>query len=174
MRHRGRAVVFESIEDYHKRIDDPSLDIDESCVIVLKNVGPKGYPGMPEVGNVDLPEKLLRKGITDMVRISDGRMSGTAAGTVVLHVTPESAAGGTLAIVKDGDMIELDVAKRKLHLDISEEELARRKESWTPLPPHASRGYVKFYIDHVQQANLGADLDILRGGSGSDVHRDLH
>jgi dihydroxy-acid dehydratase len=174
MRHRGRAVVFESIEDYHKRIDDPSLDIDESCVIVLKNVGPKGYPGMPEVGNVDLPEKLLRKGIIDMVRISDGRMSGTAAGTVVLHVTPESAAGGTLAIVKDGDMIELDVAKRKLHLDISEEELARRKESWTPLPPHASRGYVKFYIDHVQQANLGADLDILRGGSGSDVHRDLH
>ena len=174
MKHRGRAVVFETIEDYHARIDDPELDIDESCVIVLKGVGPKGYPGMPEVGNVDLPEKILRKGIRDMVRISDGRMSGTAAGTVVLHVAPESAVGGTLALVKDGDMIELDVEKRRLHLDISEEELQTRKAAWVAPAPMATRGYVKLYIDHVQQADQGADLDILRGGSGSEVTRDLH
>jgi len=174
MKHRGRAVVFETMEDYHLRIDDPNLDIDESCVIVLKNVGPVGYPGMPEVGNVDLPEKLLRKGVRDMVRISDGRMSGTAAGTVVLHVSPESAIGGVLALVKDGDMIELDVEKRTLHLDVSDEELARRKAAWQPPAPMATRGYVKFYIDHVQQAHLGADLDLLRGGSGSEGTRDLH
>ncbi|SFE92035.1 IlvD/Edd family dehydratase [Thermoflexibacter ruber] len=174
MKHRGKAVVFKSIEDYHQRIDDPNLEIDENSVIVLQGVGPVGYPGMPEVGNVDLPEKLLRKGIKDMVRISDGRMSGTAAGTVVLHVSPESAIGGVLALVKDGDMIELDVENRKLHLDISDEELAKRKAAWTPPPPQADRGYVKFYIDHVQQAHLGADLDILRGGSGSEVTRDLH
>lgn len=174
MKHRGRAVVFESMEDYHERIDDPNLDIDETCVIVLKGVGPKGYPGMPEVGNVDLPEKLLKKGVTDMVRISDGRMSGTAAGTVVLHVSPESAIGGTLALVKDGDMIELDVVNRKLHLDVSEEELQKRKAAWKAPEPAAIRGYVKFYIDHVQQADLGCDLDILRGGSGSIVTRDLH
>ncbi|MGE5521318.1 MAG: IlvD/Edd family dehydratase [Candidatus Dadabacteria bacterium] len=174
MKHRGRAVVFETMEDYHLRIDDPNLDIDENCVIVLKNVGPVGYPGMPEVGNVDLPEKLIHKGIRDMVRISDGRMSGTAAGTVVLHVSPESAVGGTLALVKDGDMIELDVEQRRLHLDVTDEELMRRKESWTAPDPMASRGYVKLYIDHVQQAHLGADLDILNGGSGSEVTRDLH
>ena len=174
MRHRGRAVVFETIEDYHQRIDDPGLDIDENCVVVLKGVGPVGYPGMPEVGNVDLPEKLLKKGIKDMVRISDGRMSGTAAGTVVLHVSPESAIGGTLALVKDGDMIELDVEKRKLHLDISDEELNKRKAAWEAPKPMAERGYVKFYIDHVEQANVGADLDILKGGSGSVVTRDLH
>jgi len=174
MKHKGRAVVFESIEDYHHRIDDPNLDIDETCVIVLKGVGPKGYPGMPEVGNVDLPEKLLKKGVHDMVRISDGRMSGTAAGTVVLHVSPESAIGGTLALVKDGDMIELDVESRKLHLDVSEEELLKRKAAWIPPEPLAHRGYVKLYIDHVQQADLGADLDFLHGGSGSDVARDVH
>lgn len=174
MKHRGRAVVFETMEDYHHRIDDAELDIDEHCVIVLKNVGPVGYPGMPEVGNVDLPEKLLRKGIKDMIRISDGRMSGTAAGTVVLHVSPESAIGGTFALVKDGDMIELDVENRKLHLDISDEELQKRRKAWSPPEPMASRGYVKFYIDHVQQADLGADLDILQGGSGSEVTRDLH
>ncbi|MBC7826443.1 MAG: dihydroxy-acid dehydratase [Chitinophagaceae bacterium] len=174
MKHRGRAVVFESMEDYHHRIDDPDLDIDETCVIVLKGVGPKGYPGMPEVGNVDLPEKLLRKGIHDMVRISDGRMSGTAAGTVVLHVSPESAIGGTLALVQNGDMIELDVKERRLHLDISDAELQKRKAAWIAPEPLAVRGYVKLYIDHVQQANLGADLDILRGGSGSEVTRDLH
>lgn len=174
MKHKGKAVVFKSIEDYHQRIDNPDLDIDENSVIVLQGVGPVGYPGMPEVGNVDLPEKLLKKGIKDMVRISDGRMSGTAAGTVVLHVSPESAIGGVLALVKDGDMIELDVENRKLHLDISDEELAKRKAEWTPPPPQADRGYVKFYIDHVQQAHLGADIDILRGGSGSKVSRDLH
>ena len=174
MQHRGKAVVFVNIEDYHARIDDPLLDIDENSVIVLQSAGPVGYPGMPEVGNVDLPEKLIRKGVKDLVRISDGRMSGTAYGTVVLHVSPESAVGGTLALVKSGDWIELDVANRKLHLDISETELAERKKAWTPPTPMADRGYVKFYIDHVQQAHLGADIDILRGGSGDTVTRDLH
>lgn len=174
MKHKGRAVVFETMEDYHLRIDDPSLDIDETCVIVLKGVGPVGYPGMPEVGNVDLPHKLLQKGIRDMIRISDGRMSGTAAGTVILHVSPESAIGGTLAFVQNGDMIELDVENRKLHLEITEEELKKRKAKWKAPDPAAKRGYVKFYIEHVQQAHLGADLDWLQGGSGSEVTRDLH
>lgn len=174
MKHRGRAVVFESMDDYHARIDDPNLDIDESCVIVLKSVGPKGYPGMPEVGNVDLPEKLIRKGVKDMVRISDGRMSGTAYGTVVLHISPESAIGGTLALVKDGDFIELDVAQRRLHLDVSDEELKRRRAAWSPPPPHTNRGYVRIYLEHVQQADQGADLDILIGKSGSLVKGDLH
>jgi L-arabonate dehydrase len=174
MKHRGRAVVFETMEDYHHRIDDPSLDIDEDCVIVLKGVGPVGYPGMPEVGNVDLPMKILKKGITDMVRISDGRMSGTAAGTVVLHVSPESAVGGVLALVQDGDMIEIDVEKRKLHLDVTDMELQKRKAAWIAPYPQATRGYVKFYIDHVQQAHLGVDMDILTGGSGAGVKRDLH
>jgi L-arabonate dehydrase len=140
----------------------------------LKNVGPVGYPGMPEVGNVDLPEKLIRKGVKDMVRISDGRMSGTAAGTVVLHVSPESAVGGTLALVRDGDLIELDVEQRRLHLHVSDEELQTRREQWNAPEPQANRGYVKLYIDHVQQAHLGADLDILNGGSGAEVTRDLH
>jgi len=174
MKHRGRACVFESIEDYHKRIDDPALDIDGNSVIVLKGVGPVGYPGMPEVGNVDLPEKLLKLGVRDMVRISDGRMSGTAAGTVILHVSPESSVGGVLALVHNGDMIELDVAERKLHLDVSDEILAQRKLAWVSPEPRAERGYVKFYIDHVQQADKGADLDILVGKSGSVVTRDLH
>ena len=174
MKHRGKAVVFESMDDYHARIDNPDLDIDENSVIVLKSVGPVGYPGMPEVGNVDLPEKLLRKGVRDIIRISDGRMSGTAYGTVVLHVSPESAIGGTLALVKNGDMIELDVENRKLHLDVSDQELKKRKAAWTPPKPATTRGYVKFYIDHVQQADLGADLDILRGGSGAEVKGDLH
>ncbi|WP_018614696.1 IlvD/Edd family dehydratase [Segetibacter koreensis] len=174
MKHRGRAVVFETIEDYHVRIDNEELDIDENSVIVLKGVGPVGYPGMPEVGNVDLPEKLLRKGVRDMIRISDGRMSGTAAGTVVLHVAPESAIGGTLALVKDGDMIELDVEKRRLHLDVSEDELQKRRKEWVAPKLMATRGYVKIYIDHVQQANLGVDLDVLNSGSGSEVTRDLH
>ncbi len=127
MQHRGRAVVFENIEDYHTRIDDPALDIDEACVMVLKNVGPVGYPGMPEVGNMALPKKLLEKGVTDMVRISDGRMSGTAYGTVVLHVSPESAVGGTLALVRNGDWIELDVEGRRLHLDVTDAELNERR-----------------------------------------------
>jgi L-arabonate dehydrase len=174
MKHKGRAVVFESMDDYHARIDAPNLDIDESCVIVLKGVGPKGYPGMPEVGNVDLPKKLILKGVKDMIRISDGRMSGTAWGTVILHVSPESAIGGTLALVKDGDMIELDVAKRKLHLDVAEGELEKRKADWKSAEPKATRGYVKIYVDHVEQADKGADLDILSGKSGSEVKGDLH
>jgi dihydroxy-acid dehydratase len=174
MKHRGKAIVFESMEDYHQRIDDPELDIDKNSVIVLKGVGPKGYPGMPEVGNVDLPQKLILQGVTDMVRISDGRMSGTAAGTVILHVSPESTVGGTLALVQNGDIIELDVERRKLHLDISEEELQKRKAAWKSPKPMADRGYVKMYIDHVEQADKGADLDFLVGGSGSKVERDLH
>lgn len=174
MKHRGRAVVFASMEDYHARIDDPELDIDETCVIVLQGVGPKGYPGMPEVGNVDLPEKLLRKGVKDMVRISDGRMSGTAYGTVLLHISPESAIGGTLALVRGGDFIELDVANRKLHLEVADEELNRRRAAWLPPAPHADRGYVRLYLEHVQQADQGADLDILIGKSGSTVKGDLH
>ncbi|MDE3253466.1 MAG: dihydroxy-acid dehydratase [Bacteroidota bacterium] len=174
MKHRGRAVVFESIEDYHARIDSPDLDIDENCVMVLKYVGPVGYPGMPEVGNMALPKKILAKGITDMVRISDGRMSGTAYGTVVLHVAPESAIGGTLALVQNGDMIELDVAKRKLHLDVSDAELAKRKAEWVAPKSVANRGYVHLYINTVMGADKGADLDFLQGNSGSEVTRDSH
>jgi L-arabonate dehydrase len=174
MKHKGKAIVFENMEDYHARIDDPDLDIDENCVIVLKSVGPKGYPGMPEVGNVDLPEKLIQKGVKDIVRISDGRMSGTAYGTVVLHISPESAIGGTLALVKDGDMIELDVENRKLHLDISDEELKKRKALWIQPEPHTYRGYVKLFLDHIQQADKGCDFDILVGKSGSVVKGDLH
>lgn len=174
MKHTGRAVVFESMEDYHDRIDDHDLDIDKNSVIVLKGVGPKGYPGMPEVGNVDLPEKLILQGVTDMVRISDGRMSGTAAGTVILHVSPESTVGGTLALVQNGDTIELDVANRRLHLDITDKELQKRKAAWKSPEPLVDRGYVKMYIDHVEQADKGADLDFLVGGSGSKVERDLH
>lgn len=174
MQHTGRAVVFESIEDYHARIDDPSLDIDENCVMVLKYVGPVGYPGMPEVGNMALPKKILAKGIKDMVRISDGRMSGTAYGTAVLHVSPESAIGGTLALVENGDMIELDVPQRKLHLHVSDEVLAQRKANWTAPKPAASRGYVSLYIKHVEGADKGADLDFLKGSSGSTVTRDSH
>ena len=174
MKHNGRAVVFESMEDYHARIDDPDLDIDEKSVIVLKSVGPKGYPGMPEVGNVDLPEKLIQKGVRDIVRISDGRMSGTAYGTVVLHISPESAIGGTLALVKDGDMIKLDVENRKLHLDIPDEELKKRKALWVQPQPYTDRGYVKLFLDHIQQADKGCDFDILVGKSGSIVKGDLH
>ncbi len=174
MTHRGRAVVFEDIDDYHTRIDDPDLDVDASCVLVLKQVGPKGYPGMPEVGNFGLPAKLLKEGVEDMVRISDGRMSGTAFGTVVLHAAPESAIGGTLALVQDGDMIELDVPNRRLHLDVPEEELAQRKAAWQPRQKHTERGYVSMFLDHVQQADLGADFDFLRGSSGSAVPHGNH
>jgi dihydroxy-acid dehydratase len=174
MKHRGRAVVFEDIKDFHSRIDDPKLDIDENCVMVLKNCGPKGYPGMAEVGNMPLPPKVLKKGITDMVRISDARMSGTAYGTVVLHIAPEAAAGGTLALVENGDLIELDVAKRRLHLDVSERELARRRKKWKAPKPPMSRGYTKLYVDHVLQANKGADLDFLVGSSGAKVPKDNH
>jgi len=174
MKHRGRAVVFESIEDYHARIDDEDLDIDPSCVMVLKYVGPVGYPGMAEVGNMALPKKILLQGITDMVRISDGRMSGTAYGTAVLHVSPESAIGGNLALVQNGDMIELDVEKRKLHLDVSDEELAKRRKNWKKPEAPTNRGYVSLYLNHVQQADKGADLDFLIGKSGSEVTRDSH
>ena len=174
MKHKGRAVVFENIEDFHKRIDDPRLDIDEDCVMVLKNCGPKGYPGMAEVGNMPLPPKLLKKGVTDMVRISDARMSGTAYGTVVLHVAPEAAAGGTLALVENGDEIELDVARRKLDLLVPEKELAERRKKWKAPKPPLPRGYWRLYFDHVLQANEGADLDFLAGKSGAFVPRDNH
>jgi L-arabonate dehydrase len=174
LHHKGRAVVFENIEDYHHRIDDPELDIDETCVMVLKGVGPVGYPGMPEVGNMELPKKIVQKGIKDMVRISDGRMSGTAYGTVVLHVSPESSVGGNLALVENGDIIELDVKNRTLVLHISDEELKSRREKWVAPHPVADRGYVKLFIQHVEQADKGCDFDFLKGGSGDKVMRDLH
>ena len=173
LRHTGRAVVFESIEDYKARIGDPELDVDANCVLVLKNCGPRGYPGMAEVGNMGLPPKLLRQGVTDMVRISDARMSGTAFGTVVLHTAPEAAAGGPLALVRDGDLIELDVAARRLQLLVDDAELQRRREAWTP-PPEPDSGYVRLYVRHVQQANLGADLDFLNGCRGDAVPRESH
>ncbi len=174
MRHTGRAIVFENIEDYHARVDDPTLPIDETSVMVLKNVGPIGYPGMPEVGNMGIPKKLLEKGITDMVRISDGRMSGTGFGTVVLHVSPEAATGSTFAIIKDGDLIALDVHNRSLNLLVDEKEIEARKSNWKPSHPVATRGYVKLYQEHVQQAHLGADMEFLKGCSGSRVTRDSH
>lgn len=174
MKHSGKAVVFEDIEDYHARINSPDLEVDESCVLVLKNVGPKGYPGMPEVGNMAIPKNLLDKGVKDMLRISDGRMSGTAFGTVVLHLSPEAAAGGNLALVQNGDLIVLDVPARKLHLEVSEEELAIRRSLWSPPELGYDRGYVHLYIKQVEQAHLGADLDFLKGHSGSEVKRDSH
>jgi dihydroxy-acid dehydratase len=174
MTHRGSAVVFESIEDYHARVDDPNLDIDETCVMVLKYVGPVGYPGMPEVGNMLLPKKVLAKGVTDMVRISDGRMSGTAFGTVILHVSPEAAIGGALALVQNGDFIELDVPNRKLHLDITDEELEKRRKKWKAPAPMAGRGYASLYIKQVQQADKGADFEFLVGNSGDKIARDSH
>jgi dihydroxy-acid dehydratase len=174
MKHRGRAVVFETIEDYDRRIDDPALNVDADCVLVLKNCGPRGYPGFPEVGLLSLPKKLLERGVKDMVRLSDARMSGTAGGTVVVQVAPEAAAGGPLALVETGDVIELDVEARRLHLDVSDEELARRRARWTPPPEHEPRGYLKLYLDHVLQADRGADLDFLVGGSGAKVRRGNH
>jgi dihydroxy-acid dehydratase len=174
MKHTGKAVVFESIEDYHARIDDPALPVDETSILVLKNVGPVGYPGMPEVGNMGLPKKLLDAGVNDIVRISDGRMSGTGFGTVVLHVSPESAKGGTLARVQDGDEISLDVEKRLLELLVPDAELQGRRSRWQATHPMATRGYVQLYQLHVQQAHLGADLDFLQGGSGEKVTRDSH
>ena len=174
MTHTGRAVVFEDSNDFHARIDDENLDVDETCILVLKNCGPKGYPGMAEVGNMPLPPKVLRKGITDMVRISDARMSGTAYGTVVLHTAPEAAAGGTLALVQNGDLITLDVPKRSLHLHVDDAELAKRRAAWTPPAPAMESGYWKLYIDHVLQADEGADLDFLRGMRGAAVPKDNH
>ena len=174
MQHRGRAVVFEDINDYKKKIADPNLDIDETCVMVLKNCGPKGYPGMAEVGNMGLPPKVLKKGITDMVRISDARMSGTAYGTVVLHTSPEAAAGGPLALVKDGDMVVLDVAGRKLHIEVSDEELTKRRAQWKAPKPPMESGYQKLYVDHVLQADKGADLDFLVGSRGAGIPPESH
>jgi len=174
MQHSGRAVVFENFDDYKARIADPALDVDESCILVLKNAGPKGYPGMAEVGNMGLPPKVLAKGITDMVRISDARMSGTAYGTVVLHVAPEAAAGGPLAAVRNGDMIELDCAGGRLHLDISAEELAARLADLAPPPLLWDGGYRRLYIDHVLQADEGCDFDFLVGCRGAEVPRHSH
>lgn len=174
LEHTGKAVVFESIEDFRARIDSPELDVDASSILVLKGCGPKGYPGMPEVGNMALPRKLLEQGITDMVRISDARMSGTAYGTVVLHTAPESNEGGPLAVVENGDTITLNVAERSLHLHITEEELVQRLSHWQASPSEYHRGYYKLYIDHVLQADQGADLDFLVGSSGSKVKRESH
>ena len=174
MQHTGKAVVFENIEDYKKRIDDPELEVDETSVLVLKNVGPKGYPGMPEVGNMGLPKKLLEQGITDMVRISDGRMSGTGFGTVVLHISPEAACGGNFALINNGDTVTLDVAAGQLNMLVEVSELTRRRASWEEAAAGIERGYVSLYINNVEQAHLGADLNFLKGGSGSAVSRDSH
>ncbi|NUT17503.1 MAG: dihydroxy-acid dehydratase [Cupriavidus sp.] len=174
LRHRGRAVVFENLEHYKDRIVDESLEVDENSVLVLKRCGPRGYPGMAEVGNMGLPPKLLRQGVKDMVRISDARMSGTAYGTVVLHVAPEAAAGGPLAIVRDGDWIELDCEAGRLHLDIDEAEFARRMADVQPLQSPADGGYRKLYVDHVLQADEGCDLDFLVGCRGREVPRHSH
>lgn len=175
MKHRGRAVVFENFDDYKTRINDPDLDVDETCILVMKNAGPKGYPGMAEVGNMGLPPKVLAKGITDMVRISDARMSGTAYGTVVLHVAPEAMAGGPLAVVQNGDFIELDAYAGKLHLEVSDEELKQRLENLAPpAPPSFIGGYRKLYVEHVLQADEGCDFDFLVGCRGSEVPRHSH
>ncbi|EPG38795.1 IlvD/Edd family dehydratase [Acinetobacter baumannii] len=175
MKHRGRAVVFENFDDYKARINDPDLDVDETCILVMKNAGPKGYPGMAEVGNMGLPPKILAKGITDMVRISDARMSGTAYGTVVLHVAPEAMAGGPLAVVQNGDFIELDAYAGKLHLEVSDEELKQRLENLaSPAPPSFIGGYRKLYVEHVLQADEGCDFDFLIGCRGSEVPRHSH
>ena len=174
MVHRGRAVVFEDIDDYKAQINDEALDIDETCIMVLKNCGPKGYPGMAEVGNMGLPPKVLRKGITDMVRISDARMSGTAYGTVVLHTSPEAAAGGPLAVVQNGDFIELDVPNRRLHLDISDADLAARLAKWTPRTAPPESGYAFLHNAHVMGADTGADLDFLQGCRGAPVGKESH
>ncbi len=174
MKHKGRAVVFEDIVDLHARIDDPKLDVKADDILVLKNCGPKGYPGFPEVGNFALPAKLLKQGVTDMVRISDARMSGTAYGTVVLHTAPEAAAGGPLALVQNGDVIEVDVARRKLHLHVTPAELARRKAKWKAPPPHTDRGWVKLYCETVLQADEGVDQDFLVGKSGAKVGKPSH
>jgi L-arabonate dehydrase len=166
--------VFSSIEEYDLAVDDPDLDVDENTVLVLQNAGPRGYPGMPEVGNLTIPRKLAEQGVDDMVRISDARMSGTAYGTVVLHVAPEAAVGGPLALVRTGDWIELDVPGRTLHLDVSEEELAKRRADWQPTTPAGDRGWQRLYTTHVMQANEGCDLDFLVGRSGSAVARQSH
>jgi dihydroxy-acid dehydratase len=176
LQHRGRAVVFDSIEDFHARIDDPDLDVDADSVLVLRGCGPKGYPGMPEVANMPLPKKLLEQGVRDMVRVCDGRMSGTAYGTVVLHVAPEAAAGGPLGLLRTGDVVLLDVPNKRLEFEVSEEELEAREPSEAAAARYAdpARGWERLYVDHVLQADTGADLDFLLGGSGSAVSRESH
>jgi dihydroxy-acid dehydratase len=174
LKHRGRALVFDSPSAYYAVADDPGLEVDEDTVLVVRYCGPRGYPGMPEVSNVALPKKLLRRGVRDMVRICDGRMSGTAYGAVVLHVAPEAAAGGPLALVQTGDWITLDTPARTLTLEVAPEELARRRAAWQPPAPHASRGWTRLYTDHVLQASSGADLDFLVGASGHAVPRESH
>jgi dihydroxy-acid dehydratase len=176
MRHRGRAVVFDSIEDFHARVDDPDLDVDADSVLVLRGCGPRGYPGMPEVSNMPLPRKLLEAGVRDMVRVCDGRMSGTAYGTVVLHVAPEAAAGGPLGLVRTGDVISLDVEARRIDVEVPEAELAARTPSAEAVAGFADprRGWERLYVDHVMQADTGADLDFLVGSSGSQVSRESH
>jgi dihydroxy-acid dehydratase len=174
LRHRGRAVVFDSVEDLHARLDDPDLDVDETSVLVLRGCGPKGYPGMPEVGNLPIPAKLLARGVRDMVRVSDARMSGTAYGTVVLHIAPESAAGGPLARVRTGDPIVLDLARRRLDVDVPDADLRRRAPASTAAHAAPTRGWERLYVDHVQQADKGADLDFLVGSSGDRVSRESH
>jgi dihydroxyacid dehydratase/phosphogluconate dehydratase len=174
--HRGRAVVFESIEDLRARIDDPNLEVDENSVLVLKGCGPKGYPGMPEVGNMPLPRKLLQRGVKDMLRISDARMSGTAFGTVVLHVAPESEAGGPISLVRDGDEILFDGPARRLELVVDPQELEARAQQWRlqRKPAQYTRGYYRLYAEHVLQADQGCDFDFLRGASGAVVLRESH
>ena len=174
LKHRGRAVVFESIEDLRARVDRDDLAVDENSVMVLKGAGPRGYPGMPEVGNMPIPRKLLERGVTDLVRISDARMSGTAYGTVVLHVSPESAVGGTLALVCDGDEIELDVEDRRIELCVDAAEVAVRRAAWKAPEPAAAGGYQRLYVDHVMQADVGADFDFLVGCRGAGVPRESH
>jgi dihydroxy-acid dehydratase len=174
LKHRGRALVFDSPEAYHQVVADPDLDVDEGTVLVIRYCGPKGYPGMPEVANVPLPAKLLRRGVRDIVRICDGRMSGTAYGTVVLHVAPEAAAGGPLALVRTGDWITLDVPSRLLTLEVCDDDLAARRAEWVPPPSPASRGWTWLYTQHVLGADTGADLDFLTGASGPAVGRESH
>ena len=174
LRHRGRALVFDSVESYREAADDDDLDVTPDDVLVLRNAGPRGYPGMPEVGNLPLPRRMLAAGVTDMVRISDARMSGTAYGTVVLHAAPEAAVGGPIALVRTGDMISLDVPARTLQVAVPDDEMDRRRAAWSPPPAAASRGWVKLYTEHVQQADLGCDLDFLVGSSGDAVPRPSH
>ena len=174
MQHKGKAVVFESVEEFQDKIDDPKLDVDENSILVLKNCGPKGYPGMAEVGNMRLPQKILKQGIRDMIRISDARMSGTAYGTVILHTSPEAAIKGPLAAVQNGDLIEVDVNNGKLQLEVPDEVIAKRLETYKPILPDIKGGYQKMYVDHVMQADKGADLDFLVGKRGSEVKRHSH
>jgi L-arabonate dehydrase len=174
LRHRGRALVFDSVESYREAADDDHLDVTPDDVLVLRNAGPRGYPGMPEVGNLPLPRRMLAAGITDMVRISDARMSGTAYGTVVLHSAPEAAIGGPIALVRTGDVISLDVPARTLRLEVADDELDRRRASWSPPPPPARRGWVRLYTEHVLQADRGCDLDFLVGRSGAGIPRPSH